>query len=188
MKKCILLCCAMLLACSSFAQDRVIRMPQESAKSNNIAEKNTGYWCSIELNGGATLMENRHNVALVNLEFTNGYRFSQWLKVGGGIGVMYYPNNNNVRDTENHLSMPIFLNARGVMLSDEIRRTVPYWSVNIGTSFPDGFFLTPTIGLRIGEKRSAFLVGLSYTLRHLKTPPGSISNYSGAMVKIGYEF
>ena len=188
MRKILLLGCAFMLASAGIAQDRVIRMPEEPVKSMNIAENNTGYWCSIEVNGGSTLMENHRNVALVNAEFTNGYRFNEWLKVGAGIGVMYYPNNNNVRDTKNHLSMPLFINARGNMLSEEIRRTVPYWSVSIGTSIPDGFFLTPTVGLRVGEKRSAFLVGISYTLRHLKTYPGSMTNFSGAMVKLGYEF
>lgn len=188
MKRISVLLCAIMLVCSSYAQDRIIRMPEEPVKSMNIAEKNSGYWCSIELNGGSTVMENHKNVALVNVGFTNGYRFSQWLKVGAGIGIMYYPNNNNVRDSKKHLSMPLFINARGNILSEEIRRTLPYWSVNIGTSIPDGFFFTPTVGLRVGEKRSALLVGISYTLRHLKTEPGSMSNYSGAMIKVGYEF
>lgn len=184
----ILFLCSALASLSCFAQDRTIKMPEEPVKGRNIAELNTGYWCSIEANGGSTLMESHKNVALVNVEFTNGYRFSQWIRVGAGIGVTYYPNNGNVRDTKNHLSMPLFVNARGNILSDEIRRTVPYWSVNAGASLPDGFFLTPTVGLRVGEKRSAFLVGVSYTLRHLKTCPGSMSGYSGAMVKLGYEF
>lgn len=188
MRKYFAICCALLLACSGFAQDREIRMPEEPSKKINIAEENSGYWCSIEVNGGSTLMENHKNVALVSTEFTNGYRFNQWLKVGVGIGVMYYPNNKNVRDTKSQLSMPLYLNARGNILSEDIRRTVPYWSVNIGSSIPDGFFFTPTIGLRVGEKRSAFLVGVSYTLRELKTIPGSMSSYSGAMVKLGYEF
>jgi len=188
MKRVSVFLCTIMLVCSSYAQDRIIKMPEEPVKNMNIAENNSGYWCSIELNGGSTLMENHKNVALVNAEFTNGYRFSQWLKVGAGIGVMYYPNNDNVRDSKNHLSMPLFINARGNILSEEIRRTLPYWSVNLGTSIPDGFFFTPTVGLRVGEKRSAFLVGVSYTLRHLKTEPGSMNNYSGAMVKVGYEF
>lgn len=163
-------------------------MPEEPEKKVNIAELNKGYWCSLEVNGGSTLMESHNNIALVNAEFTSGYRFSQWLKVGAGIGVTYYPNNKNVRNTNKHLSMPLFINARGNILSEEIRSTLPYWSVNLGTSIPDGFFFTPTVGLRIGEKRSAFLIGISYTLRHLKTASGNMSNYSGAMAKIGYEF
>ena len=188
MRKILLLYCAFLLARAGIAQEREIIMPEEPVKNMNIAENNTGYWCSIEFNGGSTLMENHRNIALVNVEFSNGYRFNQWLKIGVGVGVTYYPDNNHVRDTKKHLSIPLFLNARGNILSEEIRRTVPYWSVNIGASLPDGFFMTPTIGLRVGEKRSAFLVGVSYTLRHLKTTPGSMTNYSGAMVKLGYEF
>lgn len=188
MKKILMITTALVSSLCGLAQERSIRMPEEPVKNMNIAENNTGYWCSIELNGGSTSIENHKNVALVNAEFTNGYRFSQWLKVGAGVGVMYYPNNDNVRDSKNHLSMPLFINARGNILSEEIRRTLPYWSVNLGTSIPDGFFFTPTVGLRVGERRSAFLVGVSYTLRYLKTKPSSISNYSGAMVKLGYEF
>lgn len=179
---------ALVLCHAATAQVRTVRMPEKPLSGTNIAENSTGYWCSIEANGGSTLMENHRNVALVSAEFTNGYRFSQWIKVGAGLGIMYYPSNNKVRDTRNHLSMPLFLNARGNILSEEIRSTVPYWAVNLGTSIPDGFFLTPTVGLRIGEKRSAFLVGLSYTIRHLTTYPGTLHNYSGAMVKVGYEF
>lgn len=188
MKRSLIASVALVSCLLAMAQERIIRMPSEPVRDMNIAENNSGYWCSVEVNGGSTLMENHRNVALVGAEFTNGYRFNQWLKVGAGIGVMYYPNNNDVRDSRNHLSMPLFINARGNILSEEIRSTLPYWSVNIGTSIPDGFFFTPTIGLRVGEKRSAFLVGVSYTLRHLKTEPGSMSNYSGAMVKVGYEF
>lgn len=188
MSRCLISILLCLIAFPGFAQDRKIKMPEEPSKRFNIAESNSGYWCSIEVNGGSTLMENRKNVALVNAEFTNGYRFCQWFKIGVGIGVMYYPNNNNVRDTKNHLSMPLFANIRGNILSEEIRKTVPFWSISAGTSIPDGFFMTPTVGLRIGEKRSAFLLGVSYTLRHLKTPPDGIKYYSGAMLKLGYEF
>lgn len=188
MKSFLFLCSAVLFAGSGFAQDRLIRMPEEPVKSLNIAESNSGYWCSVEFNGGSTLMENHKNVALINVSFANGYRFNQWIKVGVGIGAMYYPNNGNVRNTDYHLSMPLFFNARGNILSDDFRSAVPYWAVNIGTSIPDGFFLTPTVGYRIGEKRSAFLVGVSYTLRHLKALPEYTSDFSGAMVKLGYEF
>ena len=84
--------------------------------------------------------------------------------------------------------MSLFVNAHGNILSDNIRRTIPYWSTNIGTSLPDGFFLTPSVGLRIGEKRNAFLVSIGYTLRHLKVFPKHTSNYSGVLLKLGYEF
>lgn len=170
------------------AQERKIRMPEEPVHRTNIAEADRGYWCSIELGGGSTTMEGTKNVALAGAAFTNGYRFNQYLKAGVGIGVLYYPNNSNVRAPKAHLAMPLFVNARGNILSDEIRRVVPYWSVNVGAALPDGFFLTPGVGLRIGEKRSALLIGINYTFRHLDAKLGRTENYSGVMLKLGYEF
>lgn len=186
----VLLVFVLILAWGSLrAQERTIKMPDSPSKLYNIAEEDYGtFWCAIELGGGSTAMENKQNVAMIGASYTGGYRFCQYLKIGAGLGVLYYPNSSNVRDTKNHLSMPIFINARGNMLSDEIRRTVPFWSINLGTSIPDGLFMTPSVGLRVGEKRNAFLVSIGYTLRHMKSYPESISNYSGVLLKLGYEF
>ncbi|MCM1107680.1 MAG: hypothetical protein NC388_01360 [Clostridium sp.] len=188
MKRIVLSVVSMMTLGTAVAQQREIRMPEDPVRRINIAEEDRGYWCAIELGGGSTVMENMRNVAMAGLAFANGYRFSQYIKVGVGIGALYYPNNSNVRDTRNHLSMPLFVNARGNILSDNMRRVVPFWSVSAGTSIPDGGFLTPGLGLRIGEKRSAFLVGIHYTLRHLKSHAECTDNYSGAMLKLGYEF
>lgn len=174
---------------SVYAQERVVRMPEQPSKSQNIAdEDDVKFWCAIDVGGGSTAMENMENVAMVGSSFLGGYRFNQYLKVGAGLGVLYYPNSGNVRDTKNHLAMPLFFNTHGNILSDDIRRTVPYWSVNIGVTFPDGFFLTPSVGLRIGEKRNAFIISIGYTLRHLKAYPDYATYYSGALLKLGYEF
>ena len=177
------------LANMAFSQGREIRMPEEKTVKNvNLAELEKGFWCAIEVGGGSTLMENKKNVALVNASYMAGYRFRQYLKVGLGLGVLYYPNSENVRATDNHLAMPLFVNVRGNILGDEMRRTVPFWSVNVGTTIPDGFFMTPSVGLRIGEKRNAVLVSLGYTIRKLKSYAGFANDYSGAMLKLGYEF
>lgn len=175
--------------CTANAQDRTIVMPSQPQKSHNIAEDGNGtFWCGIEIGGGTTLMEGRKNVAMLGGAFTAGYRFNQYLKVGVGMGGLYYPNSGDVRTAKTHIALPVFFNTRGNILSDEIRHTVPYWSVNIGTSIPDGFFMTPSVGLRIGEKRNAFVISLGYTLRHLKSHPECISDYSGTLLKLGYEF
>lgn len=188
MKRLVCLCVMCLSLGSANAQEREICMPEEMVHRANIAEMDRGYWCSIELGGGSTTMERMRNVAMAGVAFSNGYRFNQYMKMGVGIGVLYYPNNSNVRDPKTHLAMPLFVNARGNILSDEIRRVVPYWSVNVGATMPDGFFLTPGVGLRMGEQRSAFLVGINYTFRHLKAQPERTEDYSGVMLKLGYEF
>lgn len=182
------------LVCMGFvallAQSRQIIMPEESQEKGfaNLAEQNQGYWCGIDAEFGSTLMENKKNVVSVGVNFTNGYRFNEYLKVGIGLGVLYYVNSDNVRARESHLAMPLFVNLHGNMVTEEIRRTVPYWSVNVGTAMPDGFFFNPQVGLRIGEKRSAFCIGIGYVLRKFDSLSQNTSSYSGASLKIGYEF
>lgn len=175
---------------TSLAQSRQIIMPEESQEKGfaNLAEQEQGYWCGIDAEFGSTLMENKKNVASVGVNFTNGYRFNEYLKVGIGLGVLYYVNSDNVRVRKSHLAMPLFVNLHGNMVTEEIRRTVPYWSVNVGTAMPDGFFFNPQVGLRIGEKRSAFCIGIGYVLRKLDSLSQNTSSYSGASLKIGYEF
>ena len=171
-----------------FPQSRDVIMPPPPSEIHNIADQDKGFWCAIDVNGGSTLMVNRKNVAMAGASFAGGYRFCQYLKVGVGLGVLFYPNNSDVRRSNSYVAMPLFFNVRGNLLSEGIRRTVPFWSVNIGSTIPDGFFITPSVGLRIGEKRNAFIVSIGYTFRHLKTRPGLAEYYSGAFVKLGYEF
>lgn len=189
MKKLFVIMVMLAIWSGSYAQNREIRMPEEPVKSYNMANAPRGYWCAIELGGGSTLMEAKKNVAMVGLSYTGGYRFNEFFKAGVGLGALYYPNSSNIRSDKRHLAMPLFINLRGSMFADESRVVVPYWSVNVGTTFPDGMFFTPTVGLRIGEKRNALLVGISYTVRHIKTYPEiTTGNYSGAFLKLGYEF
>lgn len=189
MRNIFIVCVLQFVLVPAFSQSRDIKMPNEHLTNIvNIAEKKSGYWCSIDFEGGSTLMEKSKNLAMSGVNFTNGYRFNQYLKAGIGIGALYYINNDNVRSRERALAMPLYINVRGNILSDEIRKNVPFWSVNVGTTLSDGFFLTSGVGLRIGEMRSAFTIGLNYMLRNIDSQPGKHDYYSGASVKIGYEF
>ncbi len=175
-----------------FAQsENDIIMPNSPKTNNsevNIAELDKGYWCSIEAGGGCTTMQGMKNVAMTEFTFTNGYRFSQYLKLGIGFGGLWYINNSNVRKDNRSLAMPIFCNIRGNILSDNTRMTVPYWSLNIGSTIGDAFFMTPTIGIKIGEKRSAWLVGIGYSLRDLQITNGQYKSYHSAFLRVGYEY
>ena len=174
---------------SCYAQNNTVRMPEPPSKQRNIAEWDKhSLWCAFEAGGGSTTMENHKNVAMTGASVIGGYRLNQYFKVGIGLGILYYPNSSNVRSYDTHFSMPLFANLRGNFLSDTTRRTVPFWSVNAGMSFPDGGFFTPAVGLRVGEKRNAFLISLAYTLRHLDSTSKDIKNYSGVFLKLGYEY
>lgn len=187
MKKIVAIVCTLGIAYTTFAQSRTIIMPEEPVPQKNIAEMDKGYWCAGEVLGGYTMQSD--NFGMVGATFTNGYRFNQYIKVGAGLGVLYYPKADDIRRKKSQVALPLFVNARGNMLSDATRRTVPFWSLNAGWAFPDGAFVTPTVGLRIGEKRSAFLVGVSYTLRHIETKKTIDTDlYSGVFLKFGYEF
>lgn len=177
-------------------------------KSPNLpSEKNTnsykdysfydkGFWCAVELQGGYSCNIDSYNVALSELDIVGGYRFNEYFRAGLGLGVRYYFNNEKVRYSDIKWAFPIFANVRGNIISGESRTVVPYYSVDLGGTIRDGFMFRPTIGLRIGESRSAFLVGLSYMGQTLKSYKAGKDNTivpdyeytSFVTLKLGYEF
>ena len=93
--------------------------------------------------------------------------------------------------------MPIMINFRGNIIPQDYRTVVPYYSVDVGSTITDGFLLRPTLGIRCGERRSAFLLGVSYMLQVMsgyesKYEPGNLNektlNTSFFGLRIGYEF
>lgn len=178
-----------LVACTFIqAQERQIRLPQKPAeqKYHEYGTTETGYWCSVEYDAGTSLQFGKKNIQGMGLSFTNGYRFSEYLRVGVGAGVRYYINNNEVRDTDVKWAFPLYANLRGNIMSMDVRDIVPYYSVNVGGVVRDGFFISPTIGLRIGDPRSAFLIGLSYSYEDTSLRSGN--GLSALSVRLGYEF
>ncbi len=125
------------------------------------------------------------------LTFTVGYRLNEFLRGGVGLGVnCYFNGNEKVRGTVNKWTMPVFLNLRGNIVSQDARGVVPYWSLDGGALLGDGYFISPTIGIRIGQHRNSFLIGLNYAIGDIDTSKGEIYsnpvNFLG--LKLGYEF
>lgn len=122
-----------------------------------------------------------------------GYRFNEYVRVGLGLGARYYFDNNKVRSTLSEWAFPIFLNVRGNFIPTRYRDVVPYYSFDIGVTVRDGFMLRPTVGLRVGRERSAFLVGLGYVGQDLSTYSRDNLRKTRRFVnfitlKLGYEF
>jgi hypothetical protein len=95
-----------------------------------------------------------------------------------------------LRDNDVAWTMPVFVDLRGNLGSQEVRNCVPYWSMDFGAIVNDGVFFSPTIGLRFGEKRNSWLLGLSYTISQIDNNklldyPSSVSFVS---LKAGFEF
>ena len=188
----------LLSGMSLWAQsDKEVILPQKPHRATYVdhTQSETGFWCSAEVEGGSTVMLNHVNMQAAQLTYTGGYRFNEYLKVGAGFGVKYYINNNSHRRGKaNSCTFPLYVNVRGNFLSQAERSMVPYWSVSVGNVFKDGFFFSPSVGLRFGEQRNSWLVGLSYSLNHINTdrlevPPATrLETTSSLMLHVGYEF
>ncbi|MCC8154321.1 MAG: hypothetical protein LIP01_08960 [Tannerellaceae bacterium] len=161
---------------------------RKKIKYIDYSELNTGYWISPEISAGSSVLLNKRNVQVVNASVVNGYRFSEFLKVGIGVGVRYYIDNDKFRDSSIPWAFPVFANVRGNFMTNEYRKTVPYWSVDVGVAIRDGLIFAPTLGLRIGERRSAFLVGITYSYENPEKLNNDSSGTSFLLGKIAYEF
>lgn len=174
-------------------------VPKKGKKANTYNDYSTyetGFWWSTELQGGYSCNLEDANVGMVELDAIGGYRFNQYAKIGVGFGARYYFNNDKVRYSSVEWAFPLYLNVRGNFIPEEYRTVVPYYSVDLGTTFRDGVFFRPTIGIRVGSQRSAFLLGLSYMGQQLKCFTLGENDLraekkkftSFVVLKVGYEF
>lgn len=182
------------------------------------ARRTRGFWAGIELSGGASVSPDYNSMFPVELAVIPGYRFSEFFAVGVGFGFRHYFRNANMRydrvfsggansgkelvsDDNYAWAFPIYLDLRGSFLSSKSRRVVPYWSLDAGYTINDGVFVSPTLGLRIGDRvRHHFIIGINYLGQDadLKAPgldsrPGLGDGHERRFIhalrlKLGYQF
>lgn len=173
---------------------REVKMPTESnlgTKNTDYQSLNTGFFMAGEASAAWSLNSGKDNLGYTELDVTGGYRFNEFLRVGIGLGARYYIDNNNVRTVAHDWGMPLYLNARGNFIPTNYRNAVPFWSVDFGTTFPDGVMFRPSVGVRVGSERSAFVASIGYVgqnLRKFTINDGKHSFYSFINLKLGYEF
>lgn len=160
-------------------EDRAIR---------NMTDTDTGFWMSAQVNGSYSVFISDKCTPWTELDVVGGYRFNQYLKVGVGFGGRYYFENDRLRSNNVKWSFPVFATVRGNFIPDDYRSVTPYYSLDLGAAIRDGFMWRPTVGLRIGQSRSAFLVGITYTGQSLKYKTGKDRYISGVGLTLGYEF
>lgn len=159
-----------------------------SSSLNDYATYDKGFWMGVNFMGAYSLFLTEHCTPWAELSIVGGYRFNQYLKVGIGFGARYYFENSKLRERDIKWSFPILATVRGNIISDEYRTVVPYYSVEIGGTIQDGFMWRPTFGLRIGQSRSALLVGINYTGQDLIYKTNKKRYVSSLGLTIGYEF
>lgn len=160
-------------------EDRAIR---------NMTDTDTGFWMSAQVNGSYSVFISDKCTPWTELDVVGGYRFNQYIKVGVGFGGRYYFENDRLRSNNVKWSFPVFATVRGNFVPDDYRSVTPYYSLDLGAAIRDGFMWRPTVGLRIGQSRSAFLVGITYTGQSLKYKTGKDRYISGVGLTLGYEF
>lgn len=156
---------------------------------------NTGFWCAVEVEGAYSLNLSNANIPMTGLMFTGGYRFNDYFRIGLGAEARYFINNDKIRYSSISWDFPLFVNLRGNFMPTGYRDVVPYWSVDFGGAIRDDFMWRPTIGIRVGSQRSAFIVGLTYTGQILKafkctdTDVVKDNKYTSFLgLRLGYEF
>ncbi len=185
----------LLLVCGgvSMAQSRPtreVKMPQEhglGVSTTDYTQLTHGFFCVAQASTAYTV-DSSHNLGFTAIEAIGGYRFNDYLRVGVGLGARYYYGELGVRNMSHDWGMPLFLDLRGNFIPNGYRDVVPYWSMDIGTTLPDGVMVRPAIGLRIGQPRSAFLVSLGYIGQDIRVYPGAKKFRSGINLSVGYEF
>lgn len=175
-----------------------VTKPQEPKGKGYVdySDLDKGWWCAVEVHAGAFWYWDKPDAAGVfALTFTNGYRFSEYFKLGVGFGVRYNLNDNDtykryqeLKGLKAPLSIPIFLNLRGNIISQKSRICVPFWNADIGYAVFDSFFFDAGLGMRVGGKRNNFVLSFNYMGQLIQYNPDKTRFGNGFLFKIGYEF
>lgn len=182
--------CAALSLTVAAQENQVTRMPEKPNRTSYkvYTQQEKGYWFSVEGLVGTMADPNEKKVQFVGGDFVNGYRFSEFLRAGVGIGMKYYIDSDKVRTSSLSWGFPLYANVRGNIISQNDRAAVPFYSVEVGTEIRNGFFFSPLIGLKIGEQRNSFTVGVSYTYIKMDTWRKDGDGRNLVTLKFGYEF
>ncbi len=166
MKKHIIIIVAFICIVSNVTAQITLPELPKRAKSVDYSMKETGYWIAAEFSG-AFATNSHHQSAVLQLGIINGYRFSEFLKIGIGVTPRYYF--NAIPDfcgkNGKPFSLPIYLDIRGNITPQADAMFAFCWSTDLGYSINEGIYASPCIGIRAGGIRHNFLANLYYTFQ-----------------------
>lgn len=179
MKKLILIAGLVLTMVPALAQNhKDYTLPETPQRSRYIdyPSLERGFWFAVQATPAFTTQEG----FTAQADFIAGYRTGEWFKVGVGVSPKFSANAG--------FGLPVYLDLRGNIISQESRMAVPYWSFDAGYTFSPvnaGLYVSPTVGVRVGMPRNNFIAGITYILQTL---PGGSAPSHGAGLRVGYEF
>lgn len=156
------------------AQHNTVTLPErpKRAKYVDYSVKQTGWWCTAQL--GAGYATNGHIFG--QFDFVNGYRFSEFLKVGIGISPRIGLN-----------TIPIYAQARGNFISQEDTMFAFFWNADLGYAINGGIYASPSVGIKFGGIRHNFLLSIYYALEGQKNEVVETPLHLVGL-RLGYEF
>lgn len=179
-------------------QNQVTRLPDVDASHEYsvYSDYERGFFIAAEASGGYSVRLNKPNFSYAEIDVVGGYRFNEFFHLGLGLGGRYYVNNNKVRFSSIKWAAPVFLNLRGNLMPHKYRHVVPFYSVDLGGTLRDGLMFRPSVGLRLGEPRNAFLISIGYMAQAMSgykcSELGIVDKdnivVSFVTLKLGYQF
>ena len=172
----------LLMLVPSFAQNhKDYTLPEEPKRGKYIdfPSQNKGLWFAVQVTPATTTIEGPFTI---QADLIAGYRTGEFFKIGAGVSPkMAGPG----------FVLPVYLDFRGNLISQESRMAVPYWSLDAGYTFGSryaysGLYVSPTVGVRVGMPRNNLIAGLTYIMQQIG--PGSFLPSHGVGLRLGYEF
>ena len=158
MRKLLIVLSVILLSVPALAQNHTgYRLPEEPkrAKYVDYPSLTKGFWFAAQATAASSTALGR----CIQADFIAGFRADEFFRVGLGVS----PQSNTWG-----FSLPLYVDFRGNLISQESRMIVPYWSFDAGYAFgktANGIYLSPTLGARFVGPRNDFLAGLTYILQ-----------------------
>ncbi|MBR4809377.1 MAG: hypothetical protein IK031_03750 [Bacteroidales bacterium] len=183
MRKLIAVAAFVLMMVPALAQNHTdYKLPDEPkrAKYVDFPSQDKGLWFAVQVTPALG------NGFFAQADLIAGFRAGEFFRVGAGVSPQFGA--ADPVSGANGFSLPVYLDLRGNIISQESRMAVPYWNLDAGYSFMHntGLYLSPTVGVRVGMPRNDFIAGLTYMLFEPKgagfTPIHAVG------LRLGYEF
>ena len=157
------------------AQHNNVSLPEKPKRAKHVdySVKQTGWWCAAQIGGGYATNTSKF---FCQFDFVNGYRFSEFLKVGIGISPRIGLS-----------TIPIYAQARGNFISQEDTMFAFFWNADLGYAINGGIYVSPSIGMKFGGIRHNFLFSINYALEGQKLEVSDKPQHLVGL-RIGYEF
>ena len=165
----------MLIPAAAQQEHTGYRLPDEPkrAKYVDYPSLNTGFWFAVQATPAFATEEG----FIFQADVVAGYRGGEFFRFGPGVSARFAPSG---------FALPVYLDLRGNIISQESRMVVPYWSLDAGYTFATdykGIYASPTVGIRVGMPRNDFIAGFTYILQlGFEDPVHAVG------LRLGFEF